>query len=172
MSDQYLGEIRMFSGNYAPQGWALCNGQMLQISQNEALYSLIKTNYGGDGTSTFALPDLQGRVAVHMGTNPNTGTAYPIGQKAGTETVTLTEAQLPSHTHTVSAQQLAGTSASPANNVWATSTKNVYSKAAPNGVMDSGVISSVGGNQAHDNVMPFTTLTFIIALQGIYPTKP
>ncbi|WP_135556021.1 phage tail protein [Paenibacillus cymbidii] len=171
MSDQYLGEIRMFSGNYAPQGWALCNGQLLPINQNEALYALLGTTYGGDGRSTFGLPDLQGRVPVHMGKNPVTGTAYPLGQKAGTETVTLEQSMLPAHTHPVGAQQLAGNSTSPANNIWATSTNKVYADTAPNGQMDPATISSIGGNQPHNNMMPFSTVTFIIALQGNYPSQ-
>jgi microcystin-dependent protein len=171
MSDQYLGEVRMFSGNYAPQGWALCNGQVMQISQNEALYSLIGTTYGGDGQTTFALPDFQGRLPVHTGTNPASGTKYPIGQKGGSETVTLIEAELPSHTHVVNSQQLAGTQTSPSNNFWATSTVKQYSNAAANAVMDSSSISAVGGNQPHDNMMPFFPVTFIIALEGNYPTQ-
>jgi microcystin-dependent protein len=170
MSDQYLGEIRMFSGNYAPEGWAFCNGQTLQISQNEALYSLLGTTYGGDGQSTFALPDLQGRIPLHMGTNPSSGTNYLLAQKAGTETVTLVEAQLPAHTHTVNAQMVAGTTTDPTNNFWATSTVKQYATGSPNGVMSSAAVASVGGNQSHDNVMPFFAVTFIIALQGNYPT--
>lgn len=171
MSDQYLGEIRMFSGNYAPQGWALCNGQLLAIKQNEALYTLIGTTYGGDGKSTFALPDLQGRVPVHTGKNPVSGTVYPLGQKAGTETVTLEPSMLPAHTHPIQAQQLAGNNTSPTNNIWATSTSKVYSTAAPNGVMDPATISAIGGNQSHNNMMPYSTVTFIIALQGNFPTQ-
>jgi microcystin-dependent protein len=170
MSDQYLGEIRMFSGNYAPEGWAFCNGQTLQINQNEALYSLLGTTYGGDGKSTFALPDLQGRIPLHMGTNPASGTNYLLAQKAGTETVTLAEAQLPAHTHTVNAQMVAGTTTDPTNNFWATSTVKQYATGSPNGVMSSAAVTSVGGNQSHDNVMPFFAVTFIIALQGNYPT--
>ena len=118
MSDQYLGEIRMFAGNYAPEGWAMCNGQLLMINQNEALFSLIGTTYGGDGQTTFALPDLQGRVPVHTGRNNVTGTVYPLGQKGGTETVTLVADQLPRHTHAVNAQSQAGTSSTPDNNYW------------------------------------------------------
>ncbi|PYI56514.1 phage tail protein [Paenibacillus flagellatus] len=171
MSDQYLGEIRMFAGNYAPQGWAMCNGQLLPISQNEALYSVIGTTYGGDGQTNFALPDMQGRLPVHMGTNPQTTTGFPIGQKGGTEKVTLSSAELPSHTHAVSIQQLAATSGSPANAVWATSTVNQYATTAPNAVMDTACLTGAGGTDAHDNMMPFRAITFIIALQGNYPTK-
>jgi microcystin-dependent protein len=171
MSDQYLGEIRMFSGNYAPQGWAFCNGQTLQINQNQALYSLLGTTYGGDGQSTFALPDLQCRIPVHMGTNSASGTNYPLGQKAGSETVTLTEDQLPAHTHTVNAQSVAGTTADPTNSFWATSTVKQYATGSPNGAMSSAAISLVGGNQSHNNIMPFFAVSFIIALEGNYPSS-
>jgi microcystin-dependent protein len=171
MSDQYLGEIRMFAGNYAPEGWAMCNGQLLMINQNEALYSLIGTTYGGDGQTTFALPDLQGRVPVHTGRNNVTGTVYPLGQKGGTETVTLVADQLPRHTHAVNAQSQAGTSSTPDNNYWATGQVNLYASTAANGTMGSSAIGITGGNMAHNNVMPYFAVSFIIALQGIYPSQ-
>lgn len=171
MSDQYLGEIRMFAGNYAPEGWAMCNGQLLSISQNAALYSLIGTTYGGDGQTTFALPDLQGRVPVHTGKNTETGTVYPMGQKGGTETVTLVADQLPKHTHAVNAQSEAGTTSAAANNYWATGPVNMYANTDANGMMGSSAIGVTGGNMAHNNVMPYFAVTFIIALQGIYPSQ-
>lgn len=171
MIDQYLGEIRMFAGNYAPEGWAMCNGQLLSISQNEALFSLIGTTYGGDGQTTFALPDLQGRVPVHTGKNTETGTVYPLGQKGGTETVTLVYDQLPKHTHAVNAQSEAGTSSTAANNYWAAGPVNLYSNTAANGMMGSSAIGITGGNMAHNNVMPYFAVSFIIALQGIYPSQ-
>ncbi|WP_127589105.1 phage tail protein [Paenibacillus koleovorans] len=170
MSDQYLGEIRLFSGNYAPQGWAMCNGQILSISENEALYTLIGATYGGDGRTTFGLPDLRGRIPLHTGTNTSTGTVYSIGQKGGVETVILTTAQLPAHTHQVSSNSLDGTSVSPTNGYFAGSSVNQYSTLSPNAMMNAAAISSVGGNQSHNNMMPFNTLTYIIALQGIFPS--
>jgi microcystin-dependent protein len=170
MSDQYLGEIRMFSGNYAPVGWELCNGQKLSINSHEALYTLLGTMYGGDGVSNFALPDLRGRVPLHNGTSPE-GTLYALAQTGGTETVTLTEAQLPSHTHQVNAQTVAGSSINPANAFWATSTVNQYSTLAPNSTMSAASVSSVGGNQEHNNMMPYFPLTFMIAVQGLFPSS-
>ncbi|MFC5702795.1 phage tail protein [Cohnella faecalis] len=163
MSDQYVGEIRIFSGNYAPQGWAMCNGQLLPVSGNELLFAVIGAKYGGDGKTTFALPDLRGRLPIHM------SSAYAFASKGGTETVTLDLAALPAHTHVVNANSLPGTSDSPSNAFWAGSTLNQYSTAGSNGTMDSLTVSSAGGNQAHNNVMPYSVLTFIIALQGIYP---
>lgn len=165
MSDQYVGEIRMFSGNYTPQGWAMCNGQILNIAENEVLYTLIGTTYGGDGKTTFGLPDLRGRLPIH------TGNGYALGSFGGTETVTLSTAQLPSHTHPVSVSNSPGTSDSPSNAYWASSTINRYANTASNGIMDPGTISPVGGSGEHDNIMPYAVLTFIIALVGIYPTQ-
>ncbi len=170
MSDQYLGEIRLFAGNYAPQGWAMCNGQALSISQNEALYSLLGTTYGGDGKSVFQLPDMRGRIPVGTGT-ANTGTTYPMGQIGGVEQVTLTESNLPAHTHPVKANQLPGNSNSPLNAFFALSELIQYAIASPNGKMSAAAVSAVGGNGSHDNMMPFYTLTYIIALQGNYPSQ-
>lgn len=169
MSDQYLGEIRVFSGNYAPEDWAMCNGQLLPISQYQALYTLIGTTYGGDGQSTFALPDLRGRLGIHMGTNQTI--SYPLGGYGGTETVTLLETQLPTHTHTLNAQQTQGTSTSPKDAFWASSPLSQYSTKAADSQMAPQSVSYEGGNQWHDNMMPFSTQTFIIALQGIFPTR-
>lgn len=170
MSEAYVGEIRTFAGNYAPQGWALCDGSLLNISENEALYSLISTTYGGDGRTTFALPDLRGRVPVHMGLNTMTGTSFPLGQKAGTETVTLTTAQLPEHTHTVNASS-SGTMYIPTNAIWAASNGLQYSTNNPDGTMSATATSAVGGNQPHNNMMPFLTVSYIICLYGTYPTR-
>ena len=170
MSEHYIGEIRMFSGNYAPQGWALCNGQVLSISENELLYALIGTTYGGDGRATFALPDLRGRIGIHQGKNPNTNTSYPIGQKGGTDAVTLTTATLPSHTHNVNVFNTEGSQPDPTNAFWAKGNPQ-YSNASPNNQMNSSLISTVGGNQPHDNVMPFLSINYIIALQGLFPPQ-
>ncbi|WP_288579623.1 MULTISPECIES: phage tail protein [Lysinibacillus] len=169
MSDQYLGEIRMFSGNYAPQGWAFCDGREMKISNNEALYSLIGTTYGGDGVSTFALPDLKGRIPIHQGEISTTKTNYSLGQKDGTEKVTLTLDQLANHSHGIQCASDGGTSNSPQDNVWAKSSVQQYSLANPDAKMKSSAVSAVGGNQAHENMMPYLTLTYIIALQGMYP---
>lgn len=166
--EQYVGEIRMFAGNYAPQGWSLCNGQLVPIAENEMLFSLIGTTYGGDGQTNFALPNFQSRVVVQQGQNPITGTNYMLGQMGGTESVTLSTSQLPAHTHLVKASSLTGTTPSPENAVWA---KNIqYSTQLPNSTMKATSISSVGGNAPHDNVMPFLTISYIIALYGIYPS--
>lgn len=169
MSDQYIGEIRMFAGNYEPEGWALCDGRLLNISQNEALFSLIGTIYGGDGQTTFGVPDLRGRVPVSQG-SAKSGATYTIAQKAGVEAVNLTQAQLPAHTHSANANQLAGEVASAQNTFWASGLP--YSNQAPNATMDEGIVWPVGGQDAHDNVMPFAVVNFIIALQGNYPERP
>jgi microcystin-dependent protein len=169
MSDQYLGEIRLFAGNYAPQGWAMCNGQSLPISQNEALYSLLGTIYGGDAQN-FNLPDLRGRMPIHMGTS-SFNTKFTAGQKGGAETVTLQIAELPAHNHNIKASQLPGTSSNPANNYFAESNMKQYTQLDPNNTMDTRTVSSVGGNELHNNMMPYYTLTYIIALQGNYPNR-
>ncbi|WP_201006517.1 phage tail protein [Paenibacillus glycanilyticus] len=171
MSDQYVGEIRMFGGNFAPVGWAFCNGQVLSISENEVLFSLIGTTYGGDGTSTFALPNMQGRLPVHTGRNNTTGSMYVIGQNAGAESVSLTMNQLPVHSHVANSSTLSGTSSSPENAFWAVSDKNLYSDAAPNVTLNAAAIEATGGSQPHDNMMPYLAVSFIIALEGIYPTQ-
>ncbi|MFJ7696752.1 phage tail protein [Lysinibacillus fusiformis] len=166
--EPYVGEIRLFAGNYAPQGWSLCNGQLLSIGGNEVLYSLIGTTYGGDGHTTFALPNFQSRVVVHQGQNSENGSNYVIGQMGGAESVSLISAQLPAHTHQVKASSLEGTTPSPENAVWAK--KIQYSTHPPNSTMNTINVSSVGGNSPHDNVMPFLTISYIIALSGIYPS--
>ncbi|MFF0825630.1 phage tail protein [Brevibacillus sp. NPDC003359] len=170
MAEPFIGEIRMFGGDYAPQGWALCDGQLLSISENDTLYSLIGTTYGGNGQTTFGLPDLRGRIPLNQGTNPRTGTTYVMGGKNGVESVTLTVRELPAHTHTVHASSQPGTQNSPANAVWAKNAQQ-YSTNAPDGLMNASSLSSVGGNQPHNNLMPFTVINFIIALYGIYPSQ-
>lgn len=172
MEEFYVGEIRMFGGDYAPAGWALCNGQELPIAEYEVLFALIGTTYGGDGQSTFALPDLRGRIPVHRGTNPVTGTKYDLSTKAGAETVTLSLPQLPAHTHSVHASKLQGDSNTPLNQVWSQSAK-VFSTAAEgsSALMDANSLSIAGGNQPHDNMMPSLAITFIIAVTGLYPPK-
>jgi microcystin-dependent protein len=170
MSDQYLGEIRMFTGNFAPEGWQLCNGQVLNITGYEALYSLIGKTYGGDGQSTFGLPDLRGRNPLHQGTS-SSGITYGLGQYGGLEQITLTESGLPMHTHTVNALSSSGTAVSPSNAFWAGSTIAQYATIETNGVMGSQSISGAGGNAPHNNMMPFLAICFIIATSGIFPSS-
>ncbi|MGK5028776.1 phage tail protein [Janthinobacterium sp. DSP2-3-3] len=157
----------MFSGNYAPPDWLMCNGQLLSISENEVLYTLIGTTYGGNGSTSFALPDLRGRVPIHMVAN------HPLGQAAGNESVTLQTLQLPAHTHAASAQKAAGTLASPTNGVWAAAATNNYATATSGLVrMNPTTISAVGSTLPHENMMPFLAVSFIIATAGIYPIRP
>lgn len=167
--DQYIGEIRMFAGNYAPQGWAFCDGQLLSIAQYDALFSLIGTTYGGDGINNFALPDLRGRIPVNRGQGPGLSNCY-LGAMAGTETVTLTVEQLPAHSHPVAISTTAGTLESPANAFWAANI-NQYSTSPPNGQMNPEAITAVGNNRAHENMMPYLCISFIIALEGFYPDR-
>lgn len=170
MVECYVGEIRMFAGDYAPEGWAMCDGQVIPINGNEALYSLIGNTYGGDGVSNFALPDMRGRVPISAGAKA--GNNYVLGQAGGTETVTLTADQMPKHTHAVNAQSVAGNLTPPTNGVWAATPVAAYevpgaSVLAP---MNREAVAAAGGSQAHENMMPFMTLNFVIALSGLYPT--
>ncbi|MBX7220295.1 MAG: tail fiber protein [Blastocatellia bacterium] len=167
MTTPFLGEIKMFGGNFAIRGWAFCNGQILAINQNQALFALLATTYGGNGTTTFALPDLRSRVPVHFGQGPGLPN-YPQGQVGGVENVTLTANQLPTHNHTVAANSAAGTQASPANNFPAGGT--AYAAAA-NTVLSAGVVNNTGSNQPHPNIQPHQVVYFLIALQGIFPSR-
>lgn len=170
MSQPYIGEIRMFAGNFAPAGWALCNGQLLAVSSNDALFSLIGTTYGGDGRTTFGLPEMRGRIAVHAGSSPG-GSTYQLGARSGAERVTLTTPQLPSHSHTPLGQSANG-SAAPTGGFWAASTtQNIYSDQAPALDMNPAAIANTGGGQPHENMMPCLGINFIIALFGIYPSR-
>jgi microcystin-dependent protein len=172
--DPYVGEIRVFGGNFAPAGWALCNGQLIAISQNNALFALIGTTYGGDGQNTFALPNLQSRVLVHQGTDP-TGNAYVQGQTGGGESVTLSLGQLPPHTHGVVGNSLAGTTGVPGPTVTMAMTvtgENVYDNNTANQTSLAGqAIGNAGGNLPHDNRQPFLAVTYIISLFGIFPSR-
>lgn len=166
--DPFIGEIRMVGFNFAPVGWAMCNGQVLSISQNDVLYTLLGTTYGGDGVNTFALPNLQGSVPIHQGTGP--GGAVVMGQVSGVENVTLTVQQIPQHTHPINGNA-AGSAASPANAYFA-GDANQALYAPPDGTLtNTAIISVAGGSLPHSNMMPYGVITFIIALQGIFPSQ-
>jgi len=167
MSQPFIGEIRMFGGLFAPYGYAFCQGQLLSISQYQALYALIGTTYGGDGVNTFALPDLQGRVPLHAGAD-SFGNTYVQGEKAGTESVTLTSQQNPAHSHTVVAQTTANAK-SPSNTVYGGGGTSIY-RASPSTQMNGAMVGVTGG-QPHDNMMPYLVINFIIALQGAFPSR-
>jgi microcystin-dependent protein len=173
MSNPFIGEIRMFGGNFAPANWAFCNGQLMSIAQNDALYALIGTTYGGDGVNTFGLPDLQGRIPLHQGTSG--GNTAVIGERAGVENVTLTTNQLPIHNHPVSAAGGAN-SDSPANNLLASTAtgSELYAQAGSAGLNQAApqeIPPSGGSNFPHDNMMPFLAVSFIICLFGIFPSR-
>lgn len=171
MSEPFIGEIRMAGFNYAPVGWAFCNGALMPISGNEALFQLIGTTYGGDGQSTFALPDLRGRVPIHMGTGSGL-TSRVLGESGGSESVTLTTQQIPSHNHTVQGQPAAGNQQGPGGNLWASSTLSNFSTVSPpNATMNANALANSGGNIPHDNMLPFQAVNFIIALFGIFPSQ-
>ena len=172
MSEPFIAEIRIFAGNFAPRGWAFCNGQLLPISQNTALFSLLGTTYGGDGRSTTALPNLQGRAPMHPGRGPGLSTRQ-LGQAGGVETVTLTEAQIPQHTHTVQAVAFPGNSTDPAGGAiaQASNSSNLFGP-APDTPMSGSAMGLAGGSQPHNNLQPFLALNFIIALQGLFPSRP
>lgn len=172
MSQPYIGEIRLFAGNFAPMGWAFCDGSLLQISENEAFFNLIGTTYGGDGQTTFALPDLRSRVPVHQGTNNSNGISYVIGQAGGGETVTLTVNQMPSHTHVPLCNSGSGSYNKPLNNVWASAASaKQFTDQAPNAVMGASALLASGGSQPHENMLPYLSVNFIIALFGIFPSQ-
>ncbi len=171
MSEPFVGEIRMFAGNFAPRGWAFCDGQLLAVSQNDALFSLLGTIYGGDGRTTFGLPDLRGRIPIHAGTGPGLSPRR-LGAKAGSEEETLTVNQLPSHPHVLQATTAAGVDNNPQGKMFAESPSvDWYFETDPSLNMATSAISSVGGSQSHLNLMPFLCVNFIIALFGIYPSR-
>jgi microcystin-dependent protein len=184
MSQVFIGQVMLFGGNFAPKGFALCNGQLLPIAQNTALFSLLGTNYGGDGKSTFALPDLQGRAVVGQGKGPGLS-AYTIGETTGTPNVTLTTLELPAHNHSFVALTGGGTGAA--------STNNLLAQAVPSGTKQQGysatfyspippgnsstalsplAVGMTGGNQPHENMQPYLTITMVIAMQGVFPSRP
>ena len=166
MSQPYVGEIRMFAGNFAPAGWMFCEGQLLPISQYDTLFNLIGTTYGGDGQSTFALPDLRGRLPLHQ------GNGFTLAQNGGTESVTLTIQTIPSHTHTVAAQSGNASQASLSGALWAAVPGHTqYINAAGASGMNAGSIANDGGSQPHTNFMPYLCVDFIISLFGVFPSQ-
>lgn len=170
MSSPYIGEIRMFGGNFAPLGWAFCDGRVLPISENDTLFNLIGTTYGGDGQSTFALPDLRGRIPVHQGSSP--GGSYTIGEQAGTEVTTLTVQQIPNHSHALLASASPGFLASPASSTFAAHRDHkAFTQGSPSSLAAPSAIGAVGGSQPHENMPPFLCVSFIISLFGVYPTQ-
>lgn len=170
MAQPYVGEIRMFAGNFAPAGWEFCNGQILPISENETLFTLIGTTYGGDGESTFALPNMQSRSPLHWGTGPEGETLVPAAA-AGLEEVALTLAQIPDHSHAPFAATGAATSAKPATGPWAPWGDLPYSSATPGTQLSAETIAPAGGSQPHNNMPPFLVVNFIISLFGIFPSQ-
>lgn len=165
MAQPYVGEIRMFAGNFAPSGWMFCEGQLLPISEYETLFNLIGTTYGGDGQSTFALPDLQGRLPIHM------GNGFTLAETGGVETVTLTVSQTPVHTHALLATSSTATQQSPSPNVFAEATLfNPYINTPPTAAMAPQAVGTAGGSQPHENFQPYLCIDFIISLFGIFPS--
>lgn len=165
MPEPFLGEVKMISWNFPPKGWAFCNGQLLPINQNQALFSILGTTYGGDGRVNFALPDLRGRAPYHV------GQGMTEGERAGEEAHTLTISEMPTHNHIARGSTAPGILISPADNTWAVTTQNPYAPAAPNSAMDPSTIGNTGGSQAHNNMQPYSVINFIIALQGIFPSQ-
>ena len=169
MADPFMGELRLLGFNFAPRGWAQCNGQLMSIAQNSALFSLLGTTYGGDGVQTFGLPDLRGRTPLHMGQGPGL-TFKSQGEISGTESVTLTPQQMPVHNHLVTASSDDATKKNPVGSVPAASGASVYSDTA-NGTMQPSMVNVSGGSQAHNNMQPYLVLNWCIALEGIYPSR-
>ncbi|AZA52345.1 phage tail protein [Chryseobacterium sp. G0201] len=172
-SEPFLGQIAFVPYNFVPKNWAACNGQLLPISQNQALFALLGTQYGGNGTTNFALPDMRGRMLVHEGQAPGGPTNYTMGQTGGSESVTLLVTQMPTHSHTVNAVTAEGNQNTPSNTLPA-DTKTLdkeYSDAAANTTMKSTMVNPSGGNQPHENRPPFLTLKCIISLQGVFPSQ-
>ncbi len=173
MAEPFLAEVVIFAGNFAPRQWAFCDGQLLPISSNSAVFSLVGTIYGGDGRTTFALPDLRGRAPIGPRSGPGLST-YREGEKGGVETVTLNVTQIPSHNHTINADKALGTSTNPANNFMAidSGTDKIYSPSvtAPT-TMNAGAVGNTGGNQSHENRQPYLAINYIFAIQGIFPSR-
>ena len=164
MAEPFLSEIRMMSFNYAPKGWALCNGQLLGIGQNQALFSLLGTTFGGDGRSDFALPDLRGRTPIHV------GSGHTLGERAGEQAHTLNISELPTHTHVATATTASQNTVVPTGAYFAGTAPSEFYSGTTNVAMNAGMVTNTGGSQAHLNMQPFLTINFSIALQGIFPS--
>ena len=166
MAEPFVGEVRLFAGNFPPVNWAFCDGQLLSIAENQVLFALIGTTYGGDGQVTYALPDLRGRVPVHQ------ASGYVMGQDGGSESVTLSPAHMPAHSHAMMASTTpASASHGPADVLGSSTAMNLYGSGTPNMAMDPNAITPAGGNQPHDNMPPFVAMNYIIALFGIFPSQ-
>lgn len=165
MSTPYLGEIRMFAGNFAPSGWLFCDGQTVAIADYDALYNLIGTTYGGDGVETFALPDLRGRIPFHV------SNSHVLGEMGGVENVTLTTQQIPQHTHPFPCNASTSNTSRPSGNAVGGGYLAFADPSSVNGTMNSGMMTSVGGSQPHDNMAPYLGINFIIAMEGIFPSQ-
>jgi microcystin-dependent protein len=175
MSSPFVAEIRIFPFNFAPKGWAFCNGQLMPISQNTALFSLLGTTYGGDGKSTFALPNLQGQAPIGQGQGPGLS-LYDLGQTGGEAQVTLLQSEMPAHNHSARGNSGAGTSSTPASADWAAAKvlrqgTNLYTQSSANTLMNPFALSIAGGNLPHNNMAPYLALNFCIALQGVFPAR-
>lgn len=172
MADPFVAEIRIFPFNFAPRGWAWCDGQLLPLSQNTALFSLLGTTYGGNGKSNFALPDLQGRAPMHPGQGPGLS-LHDLGETGGSETVTLLESEIPSHSHTLRGNNTLGDSPVPGGNTLARFTSNVYQQTTNSNLvmMAPEALAPAGGDQPHNNMQPYLTFYFCIALQGVFPPR-
>ena len=173
MADPFVAEIRIFPFNFSPKGWAWCNGQLLPLSQNTALFSLLGTTYGGDGKSTFALPDLQGNAPLHPGQGPGLS-LYDLGQQGGSDTVTLLESEIPAHTHQLRAANIQSDVQIPgaARSLTRSQPGFAYIAGSPNATLAPEALAPAGGDQPHNNLMPYLTLYFNIALQGVFPPRP
>ena len=172
MANPYVGEIRMFAGSFAPAGWAFCDGATLPIAENEVLFNLIGTTYGGDGQEWFALPDLRGRAPVHMGQGPGITQTYQLGQQDGVEEVTLTTQQIPSHRHALLARAAGGMRSTPDGNVLASPPQtSMYVRDTPDTGLNPALVGGRGGSQPHENRMPYVAISFIISLFGLYPSE-
>jgi microcystin-dependent protein len=169
MSTPYIGQIKIFAGNFPPRDWVFCDGRLLSISENDALFALIGTTYGGDGQVTFGVPDLRGRLAINQGPGPGLS-SYSMGQALGSETVTLTQAQLPVHTHAVTANNASG-GVTPNGLTWAVSSQQAYGPSASLQTMNPASVMASGGNQPHNNMMPNLAVNFILSLFGIFPPQ-
>ena len=169
MSEPFLAEIRMVGFTFAPRGWGFCDGQILPINQNQSLYSLLGTTYGGDGRTSFALPDMRGRTSIHTGSNGSSQT-YREGQKTGESAVALSAAEMPQHIHMSVASTASADQSTPAGNLLAQTTSNIYGPATTQ-TENTAVLTNVGGGQSHENMQPYLVLSFCIALQGLFPSR-